>query len=167
MRHSPRHGPGGNFTWCIYLSTKQPIQSSPYYPYYWSKAPPALVYEKRKGVTQPRYFQGFPRDFSRCDVPRDSGQSRDPVEIWKSRSRPSWSRGNVRDPDPVPCFFLNPDPVQTSPVKIGQIPWNVCPVPCKPVKFEISQIPSKPVPWFRDHAGFIPWFMIKRNFPGS
>ena len=105
--------------------------------------------------------------FTVVKIPRDStGYGIIPVEFWKSRSRPNWSHGNVRDPDPVPCFFWNPDPVQTSPVKIRQIPWNPCPVPCKPVKFEIFQIPSKPVPWFREPVVFIPWFLIQRDFPG-
>ena len=108
----------------------------------------------------PCILHGFPLDFSHCENPAGFQGIRDnPVIPWILKIPfPSelipWKCSRSRS-RPVLLFF-NPDPVQTSPVNFGQIPSNPCPVPCKPVKFDISQISAKPVPWFRDPGGFIP-----------
>ena len=70
-----------------------------------------------------RAFLGI---FPVVKIPRDStGYGIIPVEFWKSRSRPNWSCGNVRDPDPVPCKL---------------VPWNLG-------KSREIRVPSRADPW--------------------
>ena len=72
------------------------------------------------------FFQGFPRDFSRCENPAGFHGIRDnPVIPWNFENPVPVQPDPVEMftiPIPSGVFFLNPDPVQTSPVKFRQIP---------------------------------------------
>ena len=100
-------------------------------------------FQKRKKARMVQKYQGFPRDFSRCEHPAGFHERRDnPVIPWNfeipfpSKLMP-WKCLRSRS-CPV-LFYEIPIPCKLVPWKFGQIPWNPCPVPCKPVKFEVSQ----------------------------